>query len=317
MPNTHEHDEANDPVADLIRQAGPTTALPDFALEELAAPALAAWNTKVRSRRRKRRLALLAAAALLALGTLVLWRLFSPSQTVPTVVAAGGGSHFEVGTKLAENARVATGSEPAEWITLRLSVGHEIRIDAATEIDLPSDRRIDLLQGAVYVVASEAPLIVHASNLETEHLGTRYEVRVHEDGSSEVRVREGRVRASLSSGSMDIERGQRLVVSPAAEITVAESPPFGASWDWTRHAAPAFASDGATLEELLDWVAGETGRHIEFDPQLVTDEGGQPVRIYGSIEGLEPLEALQQVLDGAGLEARRSGEHLRVFDGPE
>ncbi len=344
----------NDSLAELLREAGPRPAAPaldqpPLDLESLAAPALAVWQAQQERRetRRRRSVALAAAAGLLmAIAVFVLWRSgsWTPAPSGPVVgrviAQAGVDGPLDVARTghdpafldptfldptfldptfldpVVQRGRVLRASaDPPRWLTLELSSGHRLRLDAGTELLVSTAEEVELVRGAIYIEAVPAPLRVRAGDTVTEHIGTRYAVRHEPSGAVSVGVREGRVRVRRADDSVELERAQRVVVT-TAPLEVEPWPTHGAEWAWTRRAAPAFQTDGATLEAVLRWIERESGRRVEVDPLLLLEDDGEPFDVSGEFGHYPIEEALSVVLDGAGLAYRIDGDVVRVSAAP-
>lgn len=312
MPRSDTPGGKTDPVAERLRAAGPRPPLPPFDIEGLAAPALAAWQEKIARKRQRHRVYWALAAAVLVVVLAVFQRSVPPGP-VATVLAYTGPApeRFDVGSGLDVGTVLRTDALHAEWLTVSFD-GHVLRLDSGSELRLESASWIELLRGAVYVDTSKAPLTVHAAGIATEPLGTRFEVSLLGEGEVAVRVRDGQVRVRSDRHSVEVRRGQQALGSAAVGFSVSASPPWGDSWSWIRRAAPPFDSDGADLETVLAWLAGEAGWQLEIDPALYADTSGQPARMRGSIDRLGLDEALAAVLESAGLHYRFDGDRLII-----
>ncbi len=307
-----------DPIAEQLRAAGPRSPLPPFDLEHLSAPALEAWQHKV-DRQRFRRRSMMALAATITLATIGAWLLWTSSPASIATVEAYSGSqptHFPVGSALGGASRLTTSSQPKEWLAVRLASGHRLRLDAGTEIELVSASRVDLLVGAVYIEAAPAELAVHAAGTVSTHLGTRYAVRINSNGNVAIHVREGHVRVTSGQQTTELDRGQVGSAEADGTLIVGAFPPYGDAWHWTRQAAPVFDADGQSLEAFLAWVAAESGWLVNVDPELLRDQHDQPIEVRGSIDHLTLSEALDLVLEGAGLGYQLDRDQLRIYPLP-
>ncbi|MEM9599370.1 MAG: FecR family protein, partial [Acidobacteriota bacterium] len=285
MPSRSHPTDSGDPIADALRDAGPRGPMPPLDLETLGGPARAAWRRRALARRARRRRWLVAAALVMALGAASAVWMLRQGAPIGTVTARAQGDRWggpAVGAELAPGTRLVTWSEPPEGLALELRTGHRLRLDAGSELVLDSARKLELLRGAVYVEAADAPLRLHAAGTVSEHVGTRYEVRIV-DGSAAVRVREGRVRLEAEGQVVEVGHGEVGRAAADGTLEVAPSPAYGPSWGWIRRAAPPFASDGASLEAFLQWAAAEGGFTLEVDPELLLDPSGQPALVRGSI----------------------------------
>jgi hypothetical protein len=76
-------------------------------------------------------------------------------------------------------------------------------------------------------------------------------------------------------------------------------------------AAAGFEIEGQTLQDLLDWVARETGWQVRFaDAELAAS--AKEIVLHGGIGNLRPDQAPFAVLPGAGLEGELSRGVLTI-----
>lgn len=301
-------------IAELIQQAGRRPPMPPIDIESLAAPAALAFERRAQRLRLRRRVAW-AAMLMLTVGAVFALRLLWSDPSEMTVsemtaseltVVAQRGTEYAVGDGVGPGRVVSTDEGR---LAVRTAEGHHLRLDVGTELRHVSRSRLDLLRGAVYVDAAPADLSIHAAGTVTEHVGTRYEVRV--DGESvAVRVRDGRVRVECDGRSVTAERG-RQVKAGASSLEVSDASPTDPSWNWTRDVAPPVSEEG-TLLSFFHWFEGETGLQVEAGPRWVRNEDGEPIRIHGRVEDSEPMEALATVLETAGLTFSRQGDRVVV-----
>lgn len=301
----------NDPVAGKIQAAGPRPPLPAVDYDTFSQPIIATWEKKMAAQRSRRRFTLALAAALLLAASLFLLRAVL-SPPIATVLAYAGPdpNRYAVSDMIKAETRLQTSRQPEERLTVALG-GHIVRLDAGTELRLDSESRIELLQGAVYLETSPAPLAVIAGDRVIEHVGTRYEVRL-QSGALGVRVRDGRVKVSKGEDSIEIEPGQEASSIDGSRFAIRDIRRSGESWAWLHHAAPPFESDGAALETVLTWLAAEAGWELEIDPELYADTSGKPAKVRGSIRSHGHRAALGEVLESAGLSYRFDGDRLIV-----
>jgi ferric-dicitrate binding protein FerR (iron transport regulator) len=178
-----------------------------------------------------------------------------------------------------------------------------IRLDRGTSVVLAGADRVRLDQGAVYVDTGAGP---HESALHVQtefgivdHLGTQFEVRLH-DRTLRVSVREGSVAVEHGGTRSTSHAGERLILAADRPVERQAIETFAADWRWTTDVASRFDLEGAAVPEFLDWATRELGMAWEYHPP---DMGGRVTQIvlHGSIEGLTPDEALGAVLPTCGL----------------
>ncbi len=140
-------------------------------------------------------------------------------------------------------------------------------------------------------------------------MGTQYEARVVDDGSTRIRVREGRVDVRPVKGdALTLQVGEQILVSAAGIKARGRIEPSSDEWDWASNAAPEFDIDGRPVHEFLAWAGRETGLKVVFATPESAAEARRAV-LSGSVAGLNPDEALAAVLPTTSLRStERDGE---------
>lgn len=294
-----------DPVATLVRLAGPR---PEAGAERAArvrAAVAEEWRATVRRRRRMR---LGAAAAAVAAGvTGVLLMRPRPEPAIP--MAAPIVAHVQVihgpgaltaGQPLRAGAKIELpehASASLEWN------GATLRIDGGTQLTLDSRDAATLRRGAVYYAGSAAGVTLHTVFGDVRDVGTRFEVRLQED-AVRVRVRDG----AVAIRGRTARAGTELL---AMRTDIAEHPiaTNGDDWLWIEQAAPPLLLEGKTLESVLRQVAEEKGLTLAWS-------GTRDVRrvvLHGDVP-LSATEALEAATAAAGVAYRIEGDQLIVGD---
>jgi ferric-dicitrate binding protein FerR (iron transport regulator) len=298
----------------LLRLAGPRPRVPADAEARVHAAVHREWTRTLGARRRRRWAALAAAAAVVATAALALRPAPSP-VTRPSAVAVV--EHVAGRAALARGAVVRRG----DWVQtpedgrLALQVGGHLslRLDTSTRLQLQSPSAVWLERGAVYVDSGDGQdkgaIRIDTREGEVREVGTQFQVRVA-PASVHVSVRSGEIVLLREQGNHSAAAGVGLDVEGGAVRSRAVAP-FGAAWSWVEAATPAYALEGRRLEDLLGWVARETGLAVRFEDEgLARSAAG--ITLRGSTEGLTPTQALDSVLPAAGLTARRDGGRVVV-----
>jgi ferric-dicitrate binding protein FerR (iron transport regulator) len=324
-------------VVELLRAAGPRPTAPPEVAAEVRAAVRAHWLRAAPARRPRAArwgwLGLTAAAALaVALG--FGWRsgwgrsaveTAGPAPTAAAETVAVRGAAWDEGAgragrrPLAPGARLPAGSRLATGrrghAALRLAAGGPtVRLDGASRIELTSAEAVTLLAGALYVDSGGGParrgVEVRAGRDRVRELGTRFEVRLLA-AALRVRVREGAVEVERSGATWRADAGDELSIDAGGGVARRPVLPYGEAWSWVLDAAPPFASDGKTLEELLGWIGRETGREIHYaDPRLRARMARET--LHGDLGWTRPDLLADAVLPAFGLEARVTGARLIV-----
>jgi hypothetical protein len=191
-------------------------------------------------------------------------------------------------------------------LTVRLAAGTHARFMAADEVELT--------QGQLFVDATpgaHTPLEVVTRFGTVTHLGTQYLVKVAADGV-EVAVREGRAQLASPAVTSVAEAGRWVLHRDAdAQPAGGDLEPFDPRFEWIGKLPTDFQLEGATLAGFLAWFQRETGLTPVYSPGLDAGRFAQ-VQLKGSIENLDPLEALSYVLATADLAWHREGAKVVI-----
>ena len=311
MNQDNREDKMNDTVATLVRAAGRRSAPPDIAYQTVLAAAESVLDAKLRSRRRRRIGAWLGAAAATLVAALALMTQMS-APTAPAVVVARmdrvdgivetrarGASAWNAvvadGRRLMSGTRLRT--RPAAGAGLILDSGVSVRIAANTEVVLREAAGIELLQGVVYADtdgSDSGRLVVMTPAGAVHDVGTQFEVR-YVDAALRLRVREGRVLLQRESDRLVASAGEQLAVTPQGEYERAALAPEHPDWAWAEALAPAPTIDGRPVSFLLEWVARETGRRVQYRDDTTAMAASSTV-LHGKVGHLTPLAALDVML---------------------
>lgn len=317
-PSDSQPSDSEEDVAMLFRIAGTAPELPDHEVAPIRAAAWQAWQRRRQQQRRRRLVAGFAAAASVALVMAGVGWLRGGAITPPGVVATlahtTGAVTIQlpegaVGDGLVPGALVRTASGAA--VALRLGDGTSVRLAGSSQLEIAAARRLRLVGGAAYIDTGVGPS--QAVTLETAYgtvvdVGTQFEVRLLEDPGLRVRVREGEVRIEGTSQAHRVTAGQQLVLrgSETERSRIAADDP---SWGWASDAAPPLDVAGRRVPELYDWASRELGTQWQSPrPRAELEK----IIIHGTIEGLTPGEAMEQVATSSGLSLRREGSVVIV-----
>jgi len=301
-------------VERLLRTAGPRAEVPQARRERVRLVARSAWREGAAAHRRRRFglwsvSAGVAAAALVALALVPGFLRGTGSGAVvakvrhaPAGLAAAEGSSSR---PLKKGAEIRAGSvletSPAARAALELSGGGSLRLDVGTRLRAESAEVFTLERGAVYLDSEGRPggFEIRTARGQVRDIGTQFEVRL--DGGLFVRVREGKIELSRDGTAREAVAGVELSVSEQGQISQRAIPVFGPLWNWAAAAAPAFAVEGRSAREFLEWVCREEGWTLRYQ-ETATEAAATSAILHGSAEGLAPLEALTAVLPVSGLQ---------------
>ena len=289
------------------------------------------WNSMTRHRRAARSHLAWAAAASIALAVAALIQFrqaddtaidHAPIATVDRIVGAaertglqaGAAATLHSGAGLRPGASLIT--RAGGGVALRWGKHGWIRVDQNSRIDLLSASELRLVDGRIYVDTGPArtttPGILTPQGVARHH-GTQYQVQI-EPGRTGILVREGAVEfTSKARSAKEPARavaGQALAVTDSGDSSIEPSSTWGDAWRWAESLAPAYAADGRTLAELLDWVARETGHELEYESESARLEA-KLTRMHGSLD-LPPDRALTVAVATTDLRVRMESGRIYV-----
>lgn len=296
-----------DPVAGLIRLAGPGDPVPEDAIRRARQAVHGAWSETVRQQRRNTRAGwAIAASVILVASAFALSRpvtdwLFGPRPTVAvlesvtgTGLRPGPGSSTPLesskpvvlGDALRAGDTVATENGLA---ALRLSGGASLRLDTHTRLTWIAAQELRLEAGAIYVDSGpgDAQITIHTPLGTVRDIGTQFEARL-KGADLRIRVREGEVEVLKGRRRSVAKRGTEMTVEVDGEVRRDAVELHGDPWLAYQSVAPSFELEGATLMDYLRWLMRETGWTLDFSDPVIAVEA-KSVVLHGSIHGV-PVE---------------------------
>lgn len=309
-------DEAQ--IAELLQKVGARTPPPDDVTDSVRENVRAVWQEEV-NRRRTSRTRNFAIAASIVMAMAAGWYVLIPApQAGPvarvalesgTVEVRGNDDQWHALDSLNISAGATVRTKDESYLTLDLTSGANLRIDANTVVKLSDVTLAELDIGAVYVDSDRetADIDIRTSFGVAQEIGTRFEVRTSPT-SWRVQVRDGKVRVKDDAIDELATAGQRIDIRDDDTVTFANIPSNDPSWSWAERAATPFPIEGATLQQYLSWVSRETGNLIVFE-NTETEAAAMRTVLHGSIEGLSPQESLDVVLATTNLRRVSSGDN--------
>ncbi len=196
---------------------------------------------------------------------------------------------------------------------IALTQGGLLRVGPGTSFEGVGADEVVLQSGHVYLdfpQGAASRLVLRTKAGTFEHVGTQFEASVSGD-ATRIRVREGSVRMNTARDAQFVNAGTEVVVSNAGAVTRRSLPTYGPDWAWVESIAPEFEIENRQLADFLIWVARETGRRVEFVDDRARDVAGHTL-LHGSVHGLAPLAALEQVLSTTSLRYEIHDDAIRV-----
>jgi hypothetical protein len=261
------------------------------------------------------------AAALAGLTVLTALYLFQAEEGPPlgNVVRVERGS-LQTATNFFRTHDLGVGADvpSQEGITsagtslIALAQGGLMRVAPGTSFEGAGPNEVVLHSGHVFMdfPRGAGQFVLRTSAGTFEHIGTQFEAAV-DGGNTRIRVREGSVRVNTAAAAQVVDAGTEVVVSQAGAVARRSLPTFGPDWAWVEAIGPEFEIENRELADFLGWVARETGRRVEFADDRARDVAGHTL-LHGSVQGLAPLAALEQVLSTTSLAYEVHDDVIRV-----
>jgi ferric-dicitrate binding protein FerR (iron transport regulator) len=295
-------------VAELLLKAGRRALPPTETRDAVYLSSLLAWQQSQQRRRQLRVRVFALAAGIAAAALSVVWytsHLREPIQVAAWPVGAGQVVRVD------EILRVDT----APGRVLETPSGEKIRAATGSELIFRANGHLQLRAGKVYVesIASGAAagMVIDTDFGSVQHLGTRYSVAMSTSQVT-VAVRDGRVAVANRKGKLEVGAGLQVTIDRNGREAGRQSiNSYGPVWAWTESLAPALTIDGRVLFDVLQDIAFETGRRLEFADDTVRVVCGQ-IRLKGPFLDMPATDRLFAVLVTTGLEATESGERIQI-----
>lgn len=316
-----DHEDA-ELARERIARAGARPPIPPEDFRAIRDAAHDEWRRTV-ARRSSRRWILPLAAVLAGIAVFSWWSAVRPTSVPARSVAATVEKVAGRVTSILERApealrrgeEVGAGSllstAPEGRLSLRLATGTAVRLDGATRARLRSADLIEVEEGGLYVDTERgADLVVHTPAGAIRPVGTRFEARVAQ-GSTTLRVREGRARIDGARAALDAEAGEAVTVHADGRVERRRSAADDVAWRWTLEAAPVPPIEGTSLHAFLEWYAREAGLEVRYGDAAL-EAGSRETTLHGSVEHLTPSEALETVSLSSGVQALARDGRLTV-----
>lgn len=202
----------------------------------------------------------------------------------------------------------------AEIRTLHLDDGSIVRLGPASAIDVafaPTERRVRLLKGEAFfevVGDTSRPFTVESDGVRTTVLGTSFEVRLADDGATDVAVRDGVVRVARDKAvppvSEQLLAGDRVRIGRAGQVTRSSGPPDEtAAW---LHGQ--IVARDRSVADLVDEL-----RRYHRGTIVIADGGLARERVTGVYNLSDPAIALRAVASAHGATVRQISPWLVVI----
>ena len=271
----------------------PTTEQTEQAWQKFITPRRASSNM-----RRSLYISITSAAAILVL-MLVLWPLMHTDSSKESIqVFASLESPKEITyTEEGERMEVSTPAETTHTVTL--SDGTQVLLSANSRLvyakNFSADKREVTLTGeARFNVAKDAnrPFIVRAKQIQTQVLGTVFDVKAYPQTPPDVTLYEGKVEVSLNGKSPRLmQPGEQATISKEGKLQLAQ-----ASADQGKWTEGEFAFDNKKLIDVMIAIASWYNISVVCQHSRLLEE-----RIYFHMERVKEVKDVLAVLNDMGI----------------
>ena len=263
-----------------------------------------AWQEFIGSRRTSSRprksfyIGIASAAALITL-IMVLWPMMSTETSTENIqVFASLDSPKEI-TFDETGERMVVSTPAGTTTSLTLSDGTEVLLSANSRLEYTKvfsaeKREVTLTGEARFSVAKDAarPFIVRTEQIQTQVLGTVFDVKAYPKTLPDVTLYEGKVEVSLNGSSPQLmQPGEQASISQEGKLQLAK-----ASTDQGKWTEGEFAFDNRELKSVMQEIGSWYNISVVFHSRPLLEE-----RIYFRMERAASVEDVLGVLNDMGI----------------
>lgn len=279
-------------------------ALGDLPSEEETRAAWNAFASRQDARKRRRIIQMWTsgiAAAIVVLAVLIVPRI-TGEDTIQNIEIFAALDVPEAIITSESNGRITLSTPPATTTQITLDDGTQVTLSANSRLEYPKlfptegTREVHLTGEARFEVAKDAerPFIVSSGKMQTQVLGTVFDVNAYPGKVAAVTLFQGRVRISdkKQTRQKDILPGQQAILSEDNGFTIAEAQ-LTATEGWTKG---EFSFDDAELAEIMKSVGTWYNTSIIFHSADLLKQ-----RIHFRFPRTTSLEEVVQALNDLGI----------------
>ncbi|MBQ4161766.1 MAG: FecR domain-containing protein [Parabacteroides sp.] len=241
----------------------------------------------------------IASAAALLLLMLVLWPLMDSKQSKDSILVFTSLEAPKEITYLEVGERVEIRTPAGITKSLILSDGTEVLLSANSRLEYSKffsvdKREVTLVGEARFSVAKEAkrPFIVRTELLQTQVLGTVFDVKAYPATAPDVTLYEGCVEVSLNGASSQrMQPGEQVSLNKEGKLKLAKASVTQGKW-----AEGEFAFDNKELMDAMIEIGSWYNISVAFQHHHLLNE-----RIYFRMERPKHIEDVLRVLNDIGI----------------
>ena len=271
----------------------PTTEQTEQAWQEFITPRRASSN-----KRRSLYIGIASAAALIAL-MLVLWPLMRTDSSKESVQVFASLESPEEITYTEEGERMEVSTPAGTTTTVTLSDGTQVLLSANSRLTYDKDftdkkREVTLVGEARFSVAKDAnrPFIVRTEQIQTQVLGTVFDVKAYPQTPPDVTLYEGKVEVSLNGKSpRKMQPGEQATISKEGKLQLAQASAEQGKWTEGE-----FAFDNKELKSVMQEIGSWYNISVIFHSRPLLDE-----RIYFNMNRKSSVNEVLEVFNDLGV----------------
>ena len=263
-----------------------------------------AWQEFMTSRRtsphrRKNLYISIASAAAILVLAFILWpTMRTPDSTEGIQVFASLEAPKEI-TFSETNERMEISTPAGTTTTLTLSDGTQVLLSANSRLEYDKEftsnkREVTLVGEARFSVAkdSKRPFIVHTEQIQTQVLGTVFDVKAYPQTIPDVTLYEGSVEVSLNGTSPKrMQPGEQASINKEGKLKLEKASATQGKW-----AEGEFAFDNQGLIEAMQEIGSWYNISVVFHSRPLLEE-----RIYFRMNRERSIEEVLEVLNDLGV----------------
>ena len=271
----------------------PTTEQTEQAWQEFITPRRASSN-----KRRSLYIGITSAAAILVL-MLVLWPLMRTDSTKESIQVFASLESPEEITYTEEGERMEVSTPAGTTTSITLGDGTQVLLSANSRLSYDKDftdkkREVTLVGEARFSVAKDAnrPFIVRTEQIQTQVLGTVFDVKAYPQTPTDVTLYEGKVEVSLNGNSPRLmQPGEQASLNKKGELKLTKASGTEGKW-----AEGEFAFDNKELKEAMIEIGSWYNISVAFQHYHLLKE-----RIYFRMNREHSIEEVLEVLNDLGI----------------
>ena len=271
----------------------PTTEQTEQAWQEFITPRRASSN-----KRRSLYIGITSAAAILVL-MLVLWPLMRTDSTKESIQVFASLESPEEITYTEEGERMEVSTPAGTTTSITLGDGTQVLLSANSRLSYDKDftdktREVTLVGEARFSVAKDTnrPFIVRTEQIQTQVIGTVFDVKAYPQTSADVTLYEGKVEVSLNGNSPRLmQPGEQASLNKKGELKLTKASGTEGKW-----AEGEFAFDNKELKEAMIEIGSWYNISVAFQHYHLLKE-----RIYFRMNREHSIEEVLEVLNDLGI----------------